>query len=163
MIRQDSILELSVSTGLAPSAPPGSTPVPRLNRSMSRDTGLDAGGEAALLRRQVELLQEEVTRLRLRGEEPSREGVEPGSRKKSNGEISDVIKGEQLNRRRGSRELEPRPLAPLASQDPVDQLDGVQEGNEEEEEEVMRISPRSDSPRDLQDIPEESECGADPS
>ena len=52
-----------------------------------------------------------------------------------------------MSRRRGSRELEPRPLAPLASQDPVDQLDGVQEGNEEEEEEVMRISPRSDSPR----------------
>ncbi|KAM9353018.1 rho guanine nucleotide exchange factor 2 [Symphorus nematophorus] len=164
VIRQDSILELSVTAGHAPSALPSSAPVPRLSRSVSRDTGLDAGGEAALLRRQVELLQEEVTRLRLRGEEPSREGEEPGGRRKSNGEISDVIKGEQeLNRRRGSRELEPRPLAPLASQDPVDQLDGVQEGNEEEEEEVMRISPRSDSPRDLQDIPEESECGTEPS
>ncbi|XP_051271797.1 rho guanine nucleotide exchange factor 2 isoform X2 [Dicentrarchus labrax] len=167
VIRQDSILELSVRTGLAPSSTAGPAPVPpagpRLSRSMSRDTGLDAGGETVLLQRQVELLQEEVTRLRLRGEEPAREGVEPGSRKRSKGETSDVIKGEQVSRRRGSRELEPRPLAPLASQDPVDQLDGVQEGNEEEEEEVMRISPRSDSPRDLQDIPEESECGADPS
>ncbi|XP_035527881.1 rho guanine nucleotide exchange factor 2 isoform X2 [Morone saxatilis] len=167
VIRQDSILELSVRTGLAPSSTAGPAPVPtagpRLSRSMSRDTGLDAGGETVLLQRQVELLQEEVTRLRLRGEEPGREGVEPGNRKRSNGETSDVIKGEQVSRRRGSRELEPRPLAPLASQDPVDQLDGVQEGNEEEEEEVMRISPRSDSPRDLQDIPEESECGADPS
>lgn len=54
---------------------------------------------------------------------------------------------QQVNRRRGSRELELRPLAPLATQDAVDQLDGVQEGNEEEEEEVMKISPRSDSPR----------------
>ncbi|XP_045900880.1 rho guanine nucleotide exchange factor 2 isoform X1 [Micropterus dolomieu] len=165
VIRQDSILELSLRTGNTPISTPGSGPAPgsRLSRSMSRDTGLDASGEAVLLQRQVELLQEEVTRLRLRGEESTREGAEPRSRKRSNGEISDVIKGEQVSRRRGSRELEPRPLAPLASQDPVDQLDGVQEGNEEEEEEVMRISPRSDSPRDLQDIPEESECGADPS
>ncbi|XP_069032591.1 rho guanine nucleotide exchange factor 2-like [Embiotoca jacksoni] len=157
VIRQDSILELSVSTGLTPSAPPGSAPGPRFSRSMSRDTGLDAGGEAVLLRRQVELLQEEVTRLRLKGEEPARQGAETGNRRRSsNGEISDVIKGDQVSKRRGSRELEPRPLAPLATQDPVDQLDGVQEGNEEEEE-VMKISPRSDSPRDLQDIPEETE------
>lgn len=54
---------------------------------------------------------------------------------------------QQMGRRRGSREIEPRPLAPLASQDPIDQFDGLQEGKEEEEEEVMRISPRSDSPR----------------
>ncbi|XP_039974297.1 rho guanine nucleotide exchange factor 2 isoform X2 [Xiphias gladius] len=159
VIRQDSILELSVSTGPAP----GPTPGPHLSRSMSRDTGLDAGGEVVLLRRQVELLQEEITRLHLRGEESDRKGAEPGGRRRANGEISDVIKEEQMSKRRGSRELEPHPLAPLASQDPVDQLDGVQEGNEEEEEEVMKISPRSDSPRDLQDIPEESECGADPS
>ncbi|XP_036929339.1 rho guanine nucleotide exchange factor 2-like isoform X2 [Acanthopagrus latus] len=163
VIRQDSILELLLRTCATPSPTPGSTPLPRLSRSVSRDTGLDTGGEAVLLRRQVELLQEEVTRMRLRREEPTRERVEPGSRKTSNGEITDVIKEEKMSRRRGSRELEPRPLAPLASQDPVDQLDGVQEGNEEEEEEVMRISPRSDSPRDLQDIPEESECGAEPS
>ncbi|XP_040900464.1 rho guanine nucleotide exchange factor 2 [Toxotes jaculatrix] len=160
VIRQDSILELSVSTGPSPSATQGSAPAPRLSRSVSRDTGLDAGGEAVLLRRQVELLQEEVTRLRLRGEGPDREGAEPGGRRRGNGEISDVIKEEQVSKRRGSRELEPRPLVPLASQDPVDQLDGFQEENEEE---VMKISPRSDSPRDLQDIPEESECGADPS
>ncbi len=95
MIRQDSLLELSVRTGPAPSTVPGSAPMPRLSRSMSRDTGLDVGGEAVLLRRQVELLQEEVTRLRLRGEEPKKETVEPGSRK-NNGEISDVIEGEQV-------------------------------------------------------------------
>ncbi|KAF3838973.1 hypothetical protein F7725_017690 [Dissostichus mawsoni] len=129
-----------------PSLPTG----PALTRSLSGE-----GGEAGLLRRQVELLQEEVTRLRLKGEEPIREGA--GSRRRSNGDISDVMKGEPVSRRRGSRELEPRPLAPLATQEPVDQLDGVQETNGE------KISPRSDSPRDLQDIPEESECGAEPS
>ncbi|XP_071325071.1 rho guanine nucleotide exchange factor 2-like isoform X2 [Trachinotus anak] len=164
VIRQDSILELS---GLAPTINQGSTPSPapgpRLSRSMSRDTGLDASGEALLLQRQVELLQEEVTRLRLRQEEPDREGMEPCGRRRVNGGIGEVFKEEQVSKRRGSRELESCPLSPLASQDPVNQLDGVQEGNEEEEEEVMKISPRSDSPRDLQDIPEESECGADPS
>ncbi|XP_034721712.1 rho guanine nucleotide exchange factor 2-like [Etheostoma cragini] len=156
VIRQDSILELSFTTGPAPSPPEVPAPGPRLSRSLSRDAGMDAGGEALLLRRQVALLQQEVTRLRLRGEDPTRDGADPVTKRRGNGEISDVIKGEQqVNRRRGSRELESRPLAPLASQDPVDQLDGVQEGNEEEE--VTRISPRSDSPRDLQDIPEESE------
>lgn len=63
---------------------------------MSGDTGLDTGGEAVLLRRQVELLQEEVTRLRLKGDEPIRDRAEPGSRKMSNGDIADVIKGEQV-------------------------------------------------------------------
>uniref|UniRef100_A0A3Q4GWV0 Rho/rac guanine nucleotide exchange factor (GEF) 2b n=1 Tax=Neolamprologus brichardi TaxID=32507 RepID=A0A3Q4GWV0_NEOBR len=148
VIRQDSMLALLVSAGSTPSTTPGSAPGPRLSRSLSRDTGLEASGEAVLLRRQVELLQEEVTRLRLRGEDQNWEGVEPGTRRRSkNGEKSDVMKGEQANKRRSSRELELRPLAPLATEDPVDQLDGVQEGNEEEEEEVMKISPRSDSPR----------------
>lgn len=86
MIRQDSILELLVRTGPTPSSTPGSAPGPRLSRSMSGDTGLDTGGEAVLLRRQVELLQEEVTRLRLKGDEPTRERAEPGSRKMGNGE-----------------------------------------------------------------------------
>lgn len=53
----------------------------------------------------------------------------------------------QMSRRRGSRDTEPRPLAPLATQDPMDPLDGVEDRTEEEEQEVMRISPRSDSPR----------------
>lgn len=165
VIHQDSVLELSrpdsATTALSSG---GSAPGPRLSRSMSRDTGLDAGGgsEAVLLRRQVELLQEEVTRLRLKGEDPSRERAEP-ARKLSNGSVGDIVKSDKGGRRRGSRELELRPLAPLATQDPIDQLDGLQEGNEEEEPEVMRISPRSDSPRDLQDIPEESECGGEPS
>uniref|UniRef100_A0A8C9W9K5 Rho/Rac guanine nucleotide exchange factor 2 n=1 Tax=Scleropages formosus TaxID=113540 RepID=A0A8C9W9K5_SCLFO len=43
------------------------------------------------------------------------------------------------------------PVAPLASQESVDQLDGLQEGSDiddnSDEEEDIRISPRSDSPR----------------
>nr|XP_057908910.1 rho guanine nucleotide exchange factor 2-like [Doryrhamphus excisus] len=156
VIRQDSMLELFVKTTPVPGPASG----PRLNRSVSRDTGLDGSGDVALLRRQLELLQEEVTRLRLKEGEPLKEEAEPCSRRRSNGERSDAIKGEQARRRRGSRELEPHPLAPLATHDPVDQLDGVQERDEED---IVKISPRSDSPRDLQDIPEESECGADPS
>lgn len=56
---------------------------------------------------------------------------------------------QKKKRRRGSKEVEPSVLAPLATEDPIDQLDGVQEENEEdeEEEEMMKISPRSDSPR----------------
>lgn len=55
---------------------------------------------------------------------------------------------QKKKRRRGSKDVEACVLAPLATEDPVDQLDGVQEENEEEEEEeMMRISPRSDSPR----------------
>uniref|UniRef100_A0A3Q2DNK8 Rho/rac guanine nucleotide exchange factor (GEF) 2b n=1 Tax=Cyprinodon variegatus TaxID=28743 RepID=A0A3Q2DNK8_CYPVA len=122
VIRQDSILELTGNGGPTPPAAPGSAPGPRLVRSMSRDAALDASGEAVLLRRQVELLQEELSRLRVKAEECNKKGG-------------------------GSEEPEPQPFAPLAIEDPVDQLDGLEEGNEEEEEEVMKISPRSDSPR----------------
>ncbi|KAM6910757.1 rho guanine nucleotide exchange factor 2-like [Xenentodon cancila] len=165
VIRQDSILELSINTCPASCTNSGSTPGPRLSRSMSRDAGMDASGDAALLQRQVELLQrqvelqqEELTRLRLKEEESKKKGVESGKKKRNkNKEKSEANKGDQANKRRGSKELEPRPLAPLATEDPVDQLDGVDEGSEVEEDEVMKLSPRSDSPRDLQDIPEESE------
>lgn len=65
---------------------------------MSRDTGLDAGGgsEALLLRRQVELLQEEVARLRVKGEDPSRERAEP-ARKLSNGSVGDIVKSDKVS------------------------------------------------------------------
>ncbi|XP_067094802.1 rho guanine nucleotide exchange factor 2 isoform X1 [Osmerus mordax] len=195
VIRQDSILELCPREGLASSAPPTPTPayapaplhpVAKLNRSMSRDTGLDAGTTAAaaaaaiddvaMLQRQNAFLQEELVRLRplearLRESERARALLEQqlreaqgrrGSRG-SNGDIGDVMVSEQaLPKRRGSADGESGPVAPLACQEPVDQLDGVQEGSEEESDEepdVVRISPRSDSPRDLQDIPEEAECG----
>uniref|UniRef100_A0A3Q3QX24 Rho/rac guanine nucleotide exchange factor (GEF) 2 n=2 Tax=Monopterus albus TaxID=43700 RepID=A0A3Q3QX24_MONAL len=160
VICQDTILELSVSTCPVPSTNPipGPASGPRIGQSVSRDVLLDANGEVVMMQRQVELLQEEVTRLRLKGE-----GLERKEPELSGGKSNRETSEEQVGRRRGSKELEPCPLYPLASQDPGDKLDGVQEGNEEEEVEVMKISPRSDSPRDLQDIPEESECGADPS
>ncbi|XP_008428794.1 rho guanine nucleotide exchange factor 2 [Poecilia reticulata] len=150
VIRQDSILELSA--GAAPTAGPGSAP--RLVRSMSRDAALDASGEVVLLRRQVELLQEELSRLRLKAEEGGKKGAGSGKKKKKNKGKGDASKDQQVDRK---PEAEPPAVAPLAVEDPVDQLDGLEEGPEEEEEEVMKISPRSDSPRDLQDIPEESE------
>ncbi|CAB1334280.1 unnamed protein product [Coregonus sp. 'balchen'] len=194
VIHQDSVLELRLREGTGPASSGSSTPTPtlpntfpRLCRSMSRDTGLDAGtvavmGDMAMLQRQHVLLQEEVGRLRplearLRESEKAQAQMEQqlrdmkgrrGSRgsRGSNGDIVvDVTALEQAPaKRRGSGDGEPSPVAPLACQEPVDQLDGVQEGSEEEEEseeeaDVVKVSPRSDSPRDLQDIPEESECG----
>lgn len=85
VIRQDSILELSVTAGPAP----GPALAPRLSRSVSRDTGIDATGEVVLLRRQVELLKEEVTWLRLR-----RVGLD--GRMQNNRESSDVIQEGQV-------------------------------------------------------------------
>ncbi|CAJ1061323.1 rho guanine nucleotide exchange factor 2-like [Xyrichtys novacula] len=96
VIRQDSILELSV-TGPSPSTTSFLPSQPRLNRSMSKDAGLDSNGEAELLRLKVEFLQEELAQLRLKGEGPQGEGVEPCSRKRSNGDISNVIKKEQVS------------------------------------------------------------------
>uniref|UniRef100_A0A673XRF9 Rho/Rac guanine nucleotide exchange factor 2 n=1 Tax=Salmo trutta TaxID=8032 RepID=A0A673XRF9_SALTR len=63
VIHQDSVLELRSPTPTPPNS------FPRLCRSMSRDTGLDAGtvaamGEMAKLQKQHDLLQEEVVRLR---------------------------------------------------------------------------------------------------
>uniref|UniRef100_A0A3P9M071 Rho/Rac guanine nucleotide exchange factor 2 n=1 Tax=Oryzias latipes TaxID=8090 RepID=A0A3P9M071_ORYLA len=151
VIRQDSILELSFSVSVPSSGPPGSAPGSTL--SVTRDAGLDPNGEVVLLQRQVELLQEELTRLRQKGVDLSKKGAGSGKKKKKGKkDKSDPSKAEEV-----SRELEPHPLAPLATEDPVDQLDGLHEENEDDKEEVMKISPRSDSPRDLQDIPEESE------
>uniref|UniRef100_A0A8C7MAV2 Rho/Rac guanine nucleotide exchange factor 2 n=1 Tax=Oncorhynchus kisutch TaxID=8019 RepID=A0A8C7MAV2_ONCKI len=163
VIHQDSVLELRLHEGTGPASSGSSTPTPtppnsfpRLCRSMSRDTGLDAGmvaamGEMAMLQKQHDLLQEEVVRLRplearLRDSERARAQLEQ--------QIRDN-KGKRGRRgRRGSRgsnEDIPSPVAPLACQEPVDQLDGVQEGSEEEESEeeadVVKVSPRSDSPR----------------
>uniref|UniRef100_A0A673XXY5 Rho/Rac guanine nucleotide exchange factor 2 n=1 Tax=Salmo trutta TaxID=8032 RepID=A0A673XXY5_SALTR len=164
VIHQDSVLELRLHEGTGPASSGSPTPTPpnsfpRLCRSMSRDTGLDAGtvaamGEMAKLQKQHDLLQEEVVRLRplearLRECERARAQLEQ--------QIRDN-KGRRGRRgRRGSRgsnEDIPSPVAPLACQEPVDQLDGVQEGSEEEEEEeseeeadVVKVSPRSDSPR----------------
>ncbi|XP_070407127.1 rho guanine nucleotide exchange factor 2 isoform X4 [Nothobranchius furzeri] len=82
VIRQDSILELAVGAGPISSTTSGSAPGPRLSRSMSRDTGLDASGEVVLLQRQVELLQEELARLRLKAEELNKKGSGTGKKKR---------------------------------------------------------------------------------
>lgn len=94
VIRQDSLLELSIRLGPAPLS-----------------VGTD--GEAGLLRRQVTLLQQEVTRLHA------------------------LVPLAELRR---------HACAPLADQE-EDAVDGTNEN----------ASQRSDSPRDLQDIPEENE------
>lgn len=103
MIRQDSILELLLRTG--------SSSGPRLSRSVSKDSGIDAGGEVVLLQKQVQLLQDEVARLRLRGEEPAAEKAEPGSKKLTNGEASDASKGKKVRNRwtKHGFEKAPRP------------------------------------------------------
>lgn len=94
MICQDSILELLLRTG----STSGSASGPHLSRSMSKDSGMDTGGEVVLLQKQVQLLQDEVTRLRLRGEEPAREKAEAGSKKLPNGDTSDVTKGKKVRK-----------------------------------------------------------------
>ncbi|KAG7250321.1 hypothetical protein CRUP_002769, partial [Coryphaenoides rupestris] len=63
VICQDSVMELCLPGGPASSLSAGAAP-PRFARSVSRDTGLDASVDAALLRRQLVLLQEEVNRLK---------------------------------------------------------------------------------------------------
>ncbi|XP_060761676.1 rho guanine nucleotide exchange factor 2 isoform X1 [Neoarius graeffei] len=181
VIRQDSILELcmrdgssSTSTSTSCSTPSTSTPSPlsstpmRLIRSLSRDALLEgvlpgAGADQALLQRHYALLHDEVCRLRplearLRESERARTQLEAQLRELQGTHRRDSTET-TTSQRRGS-DGSHVPLAPLACQE-ADQLDGVQEGSEEEdsdEEEEVRISPRSDSPRDLQDIPEESEC-----
>ncbi|MEQ2230497.1 hypothetical protein ILYODFUR_029884, partial [Ilyodon furcidens] len=95
VIRQDSILELTVSTGPMPPAAPGFAPGSRLVRSMSRDAALDASGEAVLLRRQVELLQEELSRLRLKAEECNKKASGSGKKKKKNKGKGDATKDQQ--------------------------------------------------------------------
>ncbi|XP_030637246.1 rho guanine nucleotide exchange factor 2 [Chanos chanos] len=178
VIRQDSILEQRLQEDSGPSSTPSpSTPLGpsqgKLCRSMSRDTGLDANslvlaGDMSQLQRQCSLLQEEVNRLKAfetRFDESERARLQleqklqdlQGPDDKDSHDTESV----QVPQRRGSGDH--NVLAPLACQEAVDQLDGVQEGSEEEEEEdseeeEVRISPRSDSPRDLQDIPEESEA-----
>ncbi|GAA6099769.1 rho guanine nucleotide exchange factor 2 isoform X4 [Tachysurus ichikawai] len=177
VIRQDSILELCMrdgSTSTSCSTPSTSTPSPlgsaplRLSRSLSRDALLEgvlpgAGADQALLQRHYALLHDEVCRLRplesrLRESERARAQLEAQLRELQGTHKRDST--DTTNTQRRGSDGSHTPLAPLACQE-ADQLDGVQEGSEEEdseEEGEVRISPRSDSPRDLQDIPEESEC-----
>ncbi|XP_012678302.2 rho guanine nucleotide exchange factor 2 isoform X3 [Clupea harengus] len=179
---------MPTSTPTTPVPLPGCPPS-RLSRSMSRDTGMDAsspgsgsssasGGDFALLQRQNSMLQEEVGRLRsaeakLKDSEKVRAELEQKLRDTQDGAAATVVTGQHETEattpqtaptQRRSSNGDAAPLAPLASQEPIDQLDGLQEGSEddensEDEDEEIQITSRSDSPRDLQDIPEESECG----
>ncbi|KAG9345360.1 hypothetical protein JZ751_009907 [Albula glossodonta] len=179
VIRQDSILELCQPQG-PPSTP--TTPVPlsstpaKLCRSMSRDAGLDAStgaviGELALLQRQHSLLQEELVRLRaaegrLKDSEKARAQLEKQVKDmKANSSLHVDSTGNAGSEQSSRGDAELDPVAPLACQEAIDQLDGLQDGSDvddnSDDEDDVRISPRSDSPRDLQDIPEESECGTD--
>ncbi|XP_036372183.1 rho guanine nucleotide exchange factor 1a isoform X2 [Megalops cyprinoides] len=186
VVRQDSIVEFYCRQGSGPTAAPitpaplSSTPA-KLCRSLSRDTGLDASagaviGDLALLQRQHSLLQEELVRLRaaegkLKESERARAQLEKQVKdmKASCGaapvDSAGAAVPEQAPHQRKGSEADHDPVAPLASQESADQSDGPQEGSDVEvnsDDEDMRVSPRSDSPRDLQDIPEESETGPEP-
>ncbi|KAL0962225.1 hypothetical protein UPYG_G00337310 [Umbra pygmaea] len=189
VIKQDSILELSLRSEATPvAAATPTTPTGRLWRSLSRDGGMaDAGsgpalGELALLQRQHTLLQEELGRLRgtegrLRDSEKARAQLERQVRdmKAHSAPLVDgrsTAGSEQAPASRMSRETNAD--FQLASQDSVDQTEELQdcsdvevtsdeEEEEEDDDEVAKASPRSESPRDLQDIPEEADATAEPS
>ncbi|KAG7457886.1 hypothetical protein MATL_G00232030 [Megalops atlanticus] len=180
VVRQDSIVEFCSRQGSAPAAVPvtptplSSTPA-KLCRSLSRDAGLDASagpaiGDLALLQRQHSLLQEELVRLRaaegrLKESERARAQLEKQVKDMKASCGAGAAVSEQAPHQRKGSEADHDPVAPLASQESADQSDGPQEGSDVEvnsDDEDMRVSPRSDSPRDLQDIPEESETGPEP-
>uniref|UniRef100_A0A673G365 Rho guanine nucleotide exchange factor 2-like n=1 Tax=Sinocyclocheilus rhinocerous TaxID=307959 RepID=A0A673G365_9TELE len=175
VIRQDSILELCLRESSVSPATAGARTV----RSLSRDGASDFGslGELALLQRQHSLLQEELVRLRgaegkLRHSERAKAQLEKQLRdlKTNSATLGDGAgnAGSQAPSTRRESDTD----NPLASQESMDQSDGLQEcsdvevdviSDEDDDDEVdSRVSPRSESPRDLQDIPEESECATDP-
>uniref|UniRef100_A0A8C1BVL6 Rho guanine nucleotide exchange factor (GEF) 2a n=2 Tax=Cyprinus carpio TaxID=7962 RepID=A0A8C1BVL6_CYPCA len=162
----------------------------RTVRSLSRDGANDFGslGDLALLQRQHSLLQEELGRLRgaegkLRDSERARAQLEKQLRdlKTNSAALGDAAgsAGSQLpnlirfsfplfkapSTRRES-DTDPNTDTPLASQESMDQSDGLQEcsdvevdvisddddddGDDDDDDEVdSRVSPRSESPRGL--------------
>ncbi|XP_062866728.1 rho guanine nucleotide exchange factor 1a isoform X1 [Trichomycterus rosablanca] len=165
VIRQDSIVELCVHEGV--------TPACRMGRSLSRDAASDVGtmGELTLLQRQHSLLQEELVRLRgaesrLKDSEKARVQLERQLRDlKSSSAVLDEGTGSfQAPPQRKESETDPNTDTPLASQASFEQTDGLQDCSDvdvdaisDDDEDDVKVSPRSESPRDLQDIPEESE------
>ncbi|XP_077051454.1 rho guanine nucleotide exchange factor 2 isoform X3 [Siphateles boraxobius] len=183
VIRQDSILELCLRESPVSPAIPGARTV----RSLSRDSASDMGslGELALLQRQHSLLQEELGRLRgaegkLRESERARAQLEKQLRDRKThsatlGDGAGTTRSQAPPTRRES-DTDPNTDTPLASQESMEQSDGLQESSDVEVDVISdddddddddddvdsRVSPRSESPRDLQDIPEESESVTDP-
>ncbi|XP_073714549.1 rho guanine nucleotide exchange factor 2 isoform X2 [Misgurnus anguillicaudatus] len=182
VIQQDSILELTLREN--PVSP--ATTVFRAVRSMSRDAASDVGsmGELTLLQRQHSLLQEELVRLRvaegkLRESERARAQLEKQLRDLKSNSAAPVdstgTTGSQATPTRRESDTDPNADIPLVSQESMDQSDGLQEcsdvevdvisdddDDDDDDDQVdSRRSPRSESPRDLQDIPEESESAVD--
>ncbi|XP_042632459.1 rho guanine nucleotide exchange factor 1a [Cyprinus carpio] len=178
VIRQDSILELCLRES---SVSPATTRA-RTVRSLSRDGASDFGslGELALLQRQHSLLQEELVRLRgaegkLRHSERAKAQLEKQLRdlKTNSATLGDGAgnAGSQAPATRRESDTDPNTDNPLAGQESMDQSDGLQEfsdvevdviSDDDDDDEVdSKVSPRSESPRDLQDIPEESESATD--
>ncbi|XP_026087951.1 rho guanine nucleotide exchange factor 2-like isoform X2 [Carassius auratus] len=180
VIRQDSILELC----LRESSVSPATAKARTVRSLSRDGASDFGslGELALLQRQHSLLQEELVRLRgaegkLRHSEKAKAQLEKQLRdlKTNSATLGNGAgnTGSQAPATRRESDTDPNTDTPLACQELMDQSDALQEGSDvevdvisdddDDDDEVdSRVSPRSESPRDLQDIPEETESATDP-
>eukprot|EP00063_Salmo_salar_P058314 XP_014033149.1 PREDICTED: rho guanine nucleotide exchange factor 2-like isoform X3 [Salmo salar] len=182
VIKQDSILELCLRSEGPPVDAP-TTPTGRVWRSLSRDAGMAeastgaAIGELALLQRQHSLLQEELSRLRgtegrLRDSEKARAQLERQVRdmKAHSATMMDSVGtagSEQAPPLR--RASETNADTQLASQESIEHSEGHHDGSDlevevtsDEEEEEAKASPRSESPHDLQDIPEESEATAEP-
>uniref|UniRef100_A0A674BKA5 Rho guanine nucleotide exchange factor (GEF) 2a n=1 Tax=Salmo trutta TaxID=8032 RepID=A0A674BKA5_SALTR len=178
VIKQDSILELCLRSDGPPVDAP-TTPTGRVWRSLSRDAGMAeastgaAIGELALLQRQHSLLQEELGRLRgadgrLRDSEKARAQLERQVRdmKAHSTTAFDSVGpagSEQVPPLRNA--CETNADTKLAIQESIEHSEGHQDGSDVEvtsdEEEEAKASPRSESPRDLQDIPEESEATAE--
>ncbi|XP_057195395.1 rho guanine nucleotide exchange factor 2 [Triplophysa rosa] len=132
VIRQDSFLELDMLEDPSAHTPP--------RDALPEDGGpVGTQGDLAQLQRKYNLLQEEVMRLR----------AAQDKHKKSDRAQNQADKQLQKLRIKDTTEAKD----PVTSQDTVDPTKGVQENGD------TVISPRADSPRDLQDIPEESECG----
>uniref|UniRef100_A0A672R8J0 Rho guanine nucleotide exchange factor 2-like n=1 Tax=Sinocyclocheilus grahami TaxID=75366 RepID=A0A672R8J0_SINGR len=142
----------------------------RTVRSLSRDGASDVGslGDLALLQRQHSLLQEELGRLRgaegkLRDSERARAQLEKQLRdlKTTSTALGDGAgsAGSQAPSTRRESDADPYTDTPLASQESMDQSDGLQEcsdvevdviSDDDEDDEVdSRVSPRSESPRGL--------------
>ena len=93
------MLELCLPGGPASSLSTG-TAVPRLSRSVSKDTGLDAG-EAAMMRRQLAALQEEVVRLKPL---EAQLGESEKARAQAEKQLKDMVpKGHRRNRGKGNK------------------------------------------------------------
>ncbi|KAJ7991403.1 hypothetical protein DPEC_G00283460 [Dallia pectoralis] len=186
VIKQDSILELCLRSEDT-SVPAPTTPTGQVGPPLSRDVGAaEAGlvlpiGELALLQRQHTLLQEELARLRgaevrLRDSEKARTQLERQVRDLKARSAALVDSGGTTGSEQAPpirRANETNADSQLACQESVDHSEGchdcsdvevevTSDEEEDDDDDAAKASPRSESPRDLQDIPEEGEAPAEP-